>query len=705
MKSLPKVNALFHTIEGRLWRYEMLRIFVVFFFCLFATQSQAGVTFKGGKISSGKSSELSALLKDLVTQERDASSLTDKELCDSLTALDLPSTFYEHEKRGLNCLAIRVPQENWKLPSRDQAFKYLKKYQSKYKVAIPKYSLNEPKPSFGSLEKTAELYEIMNPAFSDLYFNRGIDTGEKDEDITFCLDWFGNVSYIANDQSKTLDGSVSWEKGSLRDGFVLCQDRFNQIYLRSLIDKSMRSELEKMLLEWINNDRLRHDAEAKFDQFMPVLLFNKATVAIEMFHDSFGWNVEQRKKLSTWLERRALELFPTDIQPIATKCPPNHRSNDFYSYEACQNGGILAAQALLRVGIWNKDPEFIEMAYVAFHRYMSGIREDGSNITDASRGCTAADYNIWASQFMSDFLYQWDRISDPLWSKSFHEGVTPNQSVEYSLFLLGNFEAINKHTLDEKWKGCGEDKINKTQQATTRYGLSYYPRISFAPYFANKGKLLETLLDNDRLRDSAYTAQSGANYEIGLLARQPELEKEVREKINAKILARLNANIPTSIKELGFGKNANGELIVADPTGINIGKYSFKDYRPPKKAGYSERFRIKVQSVKSADFSVYSQTVSFYSTPGSLVVGTWAEDLFKKRPSLEAEWRPIYEKCGKIVDDSEFYWIEVPIKSTWQELNEQFECISENIESTNIQHLIGILVHAGTAIDFEVFRP
>ena len=80
-----------------------------------------------------------------------------------------------------------------------------------------------------------------------------------------------------------------------------------------------------------------------------------------------------------------------------------------------------------------------------FTRYMSGIREDGSNITDASRGCTAADYNIWASQFMSDFLYQWDRISDPLWSKSFHNGVTPNQSVEYSfcLFLVILKQLIN----------------------------------------------------------------------------------------------------------------------------------------------------------------------------------------------------------------------------------------------------------------------
>ena len=191
----------------------MLRVLAIILICLFASQSQAGVTFKSGKISSGTSGELKTLLKDLVTQKRQASSLSDEELCSSLTALDLPSTFYEHEKRGLDCLAIRIPQESWKLPSRDQAFKYLKKYQSKYNVEVPKYSFDELVPSFGSLEKTAVLYEVIDPNFSNLGFNQGINSGQVEDRMQFCLDWFGNVNYVTNDQSKTLDGSVSWKDG------------------------------------------------------------------------------------------------------------------------------------------------------------------------------------------------------------------------------------------------------------------------------------------------------------------------------------------------------------------------------------------------------------------------------------------------------------------------------------------------------------
>ena len=514
------------------------------------------------------------LLKDLVTQERAVTSLSDEELCDSLTALDLPSTFYEHEKRGLDCLGIRIPQKGWDLPTRKQAFKHLKKYQSTYKVVIPKYDIEGPKPSFGALDKTVELYKIVNPNFPSLNFNKGIETGRVNDRMQFCLDWFGNVSYIAENQSKNMDGSVAWEENTLRDGFVICQDTFNQIYLRALIDPTVRAQLEQMLLSWINNDRLRREVGGK-GLFMHAYLFNKATIAIEMFHDSFNWSKEQNAKLSEWMGRRAVEMFPSDSSPLSKKCASDPKINNFKPYEACQNGGVIRAQALLRVGIWNKDQEFIEMAYVAFHRYMSGIRKDGSNISDGRRGCTAADYNIWASQFMSDFLFHWDRISDPLWGKTFHKNVTPNKAVEYSLSLFGNFEDINKHTVKNQWRGCGEDQKNMTQKATTQYGERWYPRMSFAPYFADKGDLLELLLDNDRLSEENYTAQSGANYEISLLASNPEFQSEVKTKASERLLAKIVGNVPEAIRRLGITKNINGEFITMETSSISVGAVSY----------------------------------------------------------------------------------------------------------------------------------
>ena len=81
------------------------------------------------------------------------------------------------------------------------------------------------------------------------------------------------------------------------------------------------------------------------------------------------------------------------------------------------------------------------------------------------------------------------------------------------------------------------------------------------------------------------------------------------------------------------------------------------------------------------------------------------EDLFEEDQKLEAEWKPIYDKCGKFVEDNEYYLLEIPIKSNWKELKDQFECIAENTKSTKINQLIGLLVHAAEKIDLEALRP
>ena len=646
---------------------------------------------------------ISGLLKDLVTQKRAAYSLSDEELCDSLIALDLPSTFYEHERRGLNCLGITIPQKDWELPTREQAFKYLRKYQTIYNVVVPEYDLVAPKASFGALDKTVELYKTMNPNFSSLYFNRGIETGQVSSRMRFCLDWFGNVNYVAENQSKNIDGSVAWKENSLRDGFVICQDTFNQIYLRALIDPAVREQLEQMLLSWINNDRLRRQVDGR-GYFMHAYLFNKVTIAIEMLHDSFDWSKNQNAKLSEWMSRRAVEMFPSDSNPISETCPKNPKLDSFKPHEACQNGGMIRAQALLRVGIWNKDPEFIEMAYVAFDRYMSGIRKDGSNISDGRRGCTAADYNIWASQFMSDFLFHWDRISDPIWGKTFHNTVTPNKAVEYSLSLIGNFEDINKYTIKDQWQGCGMDQQNMTQKATTQYGERWYPKISFAPYFANKGELLNLLLDNDRLTVANYTAQSGANYEISLLNTIPAIQPELKAKINERLLSAIIGNVPESIKRVGITKNIDGEFITKDASSISVENPVLKDYRPPNELGKSERFKVKFEDIRNADLSLNRETLTIFTRSDELIIGIWMEDLFEEDRKLASDWKPIYDKCGKIVEDSDYFYLEIPIKSDWKELNDQFECIAENTRTLNIKRLIRLLIHASEKIELEKLR-
>ena len=77
------------------------------------------------------------LLKALITQEVYAVELSDYDLCTSLMYVDLIDTYTEMKKRNLDCLYISEKQNGWKPIERKKAFKYLRQYQSRYKIKIP----------------------------------------------------------------------------------------------------------------------------------------------------------------------------------------------------------------------------------------------------------------------------------------------------------------------------------------------------------------------------------------------------------------------------------------------------------------------------------------------------------------------------------------------------------------------------------------
>ena len=81
---------------------------LIFLVTFLAVTSQALSAVKWNNPGSGGDKRPVQLLKKLVTQEITASELNDEDLCLSLKFLDLPSTFYEHQKRGLDCLGIKI---------------------------------------------------------------------------------------------------------------------------------------------------------------------------------------------------------------------------------------------------------------------------------------------------------------------------------------------------------------------------------------------------------------------------------------------------------------------------------------------------------------------------------------------------------------------------------------------------------------------
>ena len=103
--------------------------------------------------------------------------------------------------------------------------------------------------------------------------------------------------------------------------------------------------------------------------------------------------------------------------------------------------------------------------------------------------------------------------------------------------------------------------------------------------------------------------------------------------------------------------------------------------------------------MQDVDLKLDRQTITFWKSSEELI-GIWLEDLIENNHVSKADWKSVYDKCGDIVEDGEFY-LEIPIKTNWPELNEQFECIAGKTNSPKIAQMIGLLTYAASNTDLD----
>ena len=699
----------------------MMRLVVVFFIIFFANQSIA-LTFKSGQSISSNNGQNEAkapkLVIDIVNRVLKPSELTDEQLCESLKYFDSVPTYYEMKSRGLDCLHISKTPKNWSFISRDESFKYLRAYKQKYDVIIPKFSLKVIKDDT-SLSDYLKTLKALNPSFSD-DVRKSLNKHAVSDDYSehFCLDWFPQIAYVANDQSKGLDGTVSWKEDTLRDAFLTCQAGFSRLVYLALEDARVRSKIQKAIENWIDNDTPHREQDGQASFLYPYFI-NRILVAIDMLHSDFNWSEQRYEQASDWMKRRVYEIFPGDApknyKRLTLKCELNKNLIEERNSEVCQNGGIIQAQAMLRAGMFAKDREMVELSFVAFHRYMSGIRVDGSNAADSRRGCTAADYNMWASEFLSDYIYIWSQISSPLWEhKSFERG-TPASAVEYSLSLFDNWEKINEHTIEERWEGCGEDKKNRTQEAGTKYE-GQYSKLAFSPYlekFKSKSFVAELASYNRYY----YTSGSGQAFDINIVLNKPSILEEVealRSKLKIEKVS-IFGNSYRKIRNLAEIKLPSLGLVIAPDTRISpiedahidLGRYFLEETVNPKSKNKSTKYRFRFRLVTSEDrekdkkiILLSNKRVTIFERDKkagrSRAIGLDLFDTFERHPETEIEWQRVWDICP--FEDANFDWLEVPIvHNDW--LQPLMTCLDKNLENEHLQLLIQSLAKIGNEID------
>ena len=467
---------------------------------------------------------------------------------------------------------------------------------------------------------------------------------------------------------------------------------------------------------------------------------------------------EQREKIRKYISNYLLQAsFKGGLNLGKQPCPENPMGilNENVDTDWCDSVRWKVATGKLSLGMYLEDTELINSGISDLKIVLAAYDRDAYFIpySPAKKQAHGFNYYYQHARFLSVLVEFFAMRGFDFLNYELPNGGTVKRALDFSYEVaINDFKKLGKYPArgvsDRLPKASWERVIKLSHQDFIIDNESYHgaydvntPRIQFAainPRYAQIYKPQDFAFSytyKEQISSfSAILARSifvGNNHQSIQTLAQQSLDafknKEVISAINHKLFclgplgmsggskyrdghSRMQscisgANVSEAIKRLGISQNVDRAFIIMDISSISMGTPALKDYRPPNDSGKSERFRVKFGNIKNADLSLNRETISIYKRPDELIIGIWMEDLFEEDQQLEAEWKPIYDKCGKIVEDNEYYSLEIPIKSNWEELNNQFECIAENTKSPKIKHLIGLLVHAAEKIDLEALRP
>jgi hypothetical protein len=470
------------------------------------------------------------LMREVITRQIDVKDLSDDQLCELNSHLDLKEGFYEIKRRELGC-----PSGTEKIIGYDgelinDPIRLLRDFQKAQKIEIPIFDLATTN-LFSDWGETKKTYHFLNPKFGKLL--------DQDRNrVSYCADWMPQIGSVPPDPSKNLDGTGSWANDTIRDGFVICQDSLNALYLRALspnetVAKQSIEQFQNILETMVKSDggnnlpfrpyhsEYNRKAGKADPNFTYLITISKLMAGAELLQSQFNWTFEEKNRYAAWAKDRILQRLPVGGRIDILKnsiCDLNVKKDKMN--DACMNAAPFVAQGLLRAAIAGNDQELAELSYLVFKQYSSALRPDGSQSHDSIRDCYAANYTIWASEFLHDYIYLASTADVDLWDDRFSQKHgSPKENIEYALRVVSDPKVVNEYAQDFGYPDCEESQGQIVQK------VANYPRSAFAYYLRTfKPEKLEDIYLENRNDLWSYTGASGINYEVDLVAKHPTLQ-------------------------------------------------------------------------------------------------------------------------------------------------------------------------------------
>lgn len=470
------------------------------------------------------------LIKEVITLQTPIKSLSDEQLCEVNTHIDLYDVFYELKRRELECPSGMSKSVGYDGDLLHNPTDNLDAFKIKYDIDVPIFDLQNAR-TFNEFDATRNIYYQLNPSFSGLL-------SQDSERIKYCAEWMPNISFFAPDPSKNLDGSGSWVFNTMVDGSVICEDSISNLYFSTLSKNEKFAEtrlkqFQNIIDTMVSNEggnnfpyrafeRKTNPRSGKaYSNFTYLRSISKLSAGVELLNNKMNWSDQDKKRYSEWLKNRALQVLPVSGRNQGLGegiCDLNVNPNKMN--DSCQNAAPFAAHLLLRAAITAQDQVLAELSYLVFKQYSSGLRNDGSQAADSIRDCYAAGYTIWAAQFLHDYVYLASRAGVDLWDDRFSEtNGSPKENIEYALQIRENPSLVNKYAEDFGYPDCVVSKSGIVQKGrpTAEASFAYYYS-TFAPE-----KLDGMFLDKQRQNLQSYSSGSGVNYEIDIMLNDTDL--------------------------------------------------------------------------------------------------------------------------------------------------------------------------------------
>ena len=496
-------------------------------------------------------------------------------------------------------------------------------------------------------------------------------------------------------------------------------------------------QIQNTLNHWSSQEDGYYDIKGNYDKVTyarQVSITHMATT-YAIFYDLFDNRENINKFFKSWLLSNQTNRKPGEkICPFSN--PRNYRFGENYVVDACGSNHWRAAISNIALGLRLNDKDLFISGVKHLEINLSMYDEKGIFVPYASRGWDAPGYAIDNDEHIGAVAFLLDMIGVNLYDVEMSSGQTVKELVEghqkwlrdptlAEEYILGTlscnggvcemFDDFSQAGSLEQWKKDKDFDERNILLRSFDYQLKYH-----SDKYPNPLSLINFEEHHELGKDWTWGTNNAFPLIFATMSRDKRLDDYVSmvehshgsasdddnsDGQESDIEAKTPATLSPAIEKLGLIRGNNGHLVKKDAFTVEFESPSLKDYRPPKKVGRSARYRVKFKTLRDTGLKLDRKTISFWKSSDGLSVTFWMEDLFEEYSEAREDWKLVFEKCGKIVEDHEFYNLEIPIKRDWEELNEQFECVAENVTSPVTVKLIGLLTYAANNIDFEKFKP